>query len=364
MSELQFAIAGLGVIGVAAVVAYNAWVARRHRRIGEAVLPKVVADPLLDREVPAASADEIRVNWSESSHERGIESIGGASAPAERQEPEVEPAPDRHLLSPDFDFQIVLRTLDPVAGDRLVLLAGELARKHAHRIAVLGFSDSGVWERPDAQRAYTNVRTGLQLADRRGPADAGEIGAFKAAVQQFADEVMAVVEAGEINDAADRAQSVDGLCARVDTQVGINVIGRNMAFSPTRLRTLIERCGAEFAADGSAVIADEAGNPQYVILDHDGQSLAPNLLAGATVRGLTFLLDVPRVAGGDAVFARMVQAAKDFAGTLGGELVDDQRLPLTDAALDAIRKQIGQQQALMESSGIAPGSALARRLFA
>lgn len=357
MSDLQLAIALLGAIGVAAVVGYNAWVARRHRRLGERVLRQPAGDPLLDGEMPQ---------------------IPPASAVAVEALPRQEPmfgtgesgdatgmqAPEAHLLSPAFDYAMALHTLDPMSGERLGLLEGQLLREHVHRIVVIGWNDSSGWQRVDPDGAYTMASAALQLADRRGPAQPAEIEAFAAAVRAFAEEVMAVVDAGPIPRAAQQAGELDALCARVDTQVGVNVVGRNMAFSAARLRTLLERHAGDYAEDGSAVVVDPAVGPQFVIFDHDGQPLAPGAGNGITVRGLTFLLDVPRTARGAAVFSRMVEIAKDFAGTLGGELVDDQRLPLTDAALETIQRQIEQQQAAMAAAGIEAGSRLARRVFA
>jgi hypothetical protein len=368
MSELQLAIALLGALGVGGVVAYNAWVARRHRRIGERVLPPVAGDALL--ESGNAGADD------------GV--VEPVTVPADdpqpasppRVEPVMSPAggrskgaaairPEPQLLSADFDYLMTLSTLDAIPGEQLLSLAGDLARAHQHRVAVLGFDDATLrWAPVDVATGRDRVLAGLQLADRQGPTTDAEIAMFSGAVRRFANAAMAVVDAPPVQAAAEQARQLDALCARVDTQVGINVVGRNMAFSLARLRTLLERHANDFAPDGSAMALDGAGLLQFTVLDHDGQSLAPDGVAGATIRGLTFLLDVPRVAEGERVFGRMVQVARDFAGTLGGELVDDQRLPLTDAALDAIGRQIGQQQHLMTESGIAPGGPLARRLFA
>lgn len=363
MSELQLSIALLGVLGVGGVIAYNAWVARRHRRIGEGVLKPVAGDALLGGEADTAPV-------------RPVADIATEAPPAERVEPVIPPAasrpkgaaaikPEPHLLSTDFDYVMSLSTLDAIPGERLLSLAGDLGGAQQHRVAVLGFDEATLrWMPVDVGTPHTTVLAGLQLADRQGPTTDAEIAIFSGAVRRFADEVMAVVDAPALQAAAEQAKQLDALCARVDTQVGINVVGRNMAFSVARLKTLLERHATDFAADGSAMALDGDGWLQFSIVDHDGQPLAPDGVGGATIRGLTFLLDVPRVGEGERVFARMVQVARDFAGTLGGELVDDQRLPLTDAALDAIGRQIGQQQHLMAESGIAPGGALARRLFA
>ena len=59
----------------------------------------------------------------------------------------------------------------------------------------------------------------------------------------------------------------------------------------------------------------------------------------------------------------MVRVAEIFAATLGGQLVDDNRKPLTEGGLAMIRRSLEGIVHDMESHGIPAGSALARRLF-
>ena len=59
----------------------------------------------------------------------------------------------------------------------------------------------------------------------------------------------------------------------------------------------------------------------------------------------------------------MVHIARSMAEKLGGELVDDNRKPLTAQGLAAIRRQVEGVVRDMEAHGIPAGSALARRLF-
>ena len=79
--------------------------------------------------------------------------------------------------------------------------------------------------------------------------------------------------------------------------------------------------------------------------------------------GLTLALDVPRVANGVATLDRMVALAGKFADALIGEVVDDNRKPLTPSGLAIIRKTLTDIGATMESHGIIPGSPAALRLF-
>ena len=82
-----------------------------------------------------------------------------------------------------------------------------------------------------------------------------------------------------------------------------------------------------------------------------------------STHGVTFQLHVPCVAHGERVFNQMVDLARRFADVLHGTLVDDNRRPLSENALEPIRKQIGQYQALMAAQHVPAGSPLAQRLF-
>jgi FtsZ-interacting cell division protein ZipA len=83
-----------------------------------------------------------------------------------------------------------------------------------------------------------------------------------------------------------------------------------------------------------------------------------------TTGGLTFLIDVPRVHGGERVYAMLLDQARRFAEALQGMLVDDNRQPLTDAQLEQIRREyVIKPQESMQAFGIPAGSPLALRLF-
>jgi FtsZ-interacting cell division protein ZipA len=69
------------------------------------------------------------------------------------------------------------------------------------------------------------------------------------------------------------------------------------------------------------------------------------------------------VTDGVAAFDRMLATARQLAATLGGELVDAQRVPLSVAMIDAIRARTSELQQTMRDGGIAPGGIRALRLF-
>lgn len=106
-----------------------------------------------------------------------------------------------------------------------------------------------------------------------------------------------------------------------------------------------------FAADGNA---------EFAIRRLDDPQANPS---ASYFTGLTFALDLPHVANPAQALADMVSVAASMAEKLGGQLVDDNRRPLTDAGLASIRRSLDKVVHDMELHGTPAGSAHARRLF-
>ncbi|MND01578.1 Cell division protein ZipA [compost metagenome] len=62
-------------------------------------------------------------------------------------------------------------------------------------------------------------------------------------------------------------------------------------------------------------------------------------------------------------FDTMLEMARNFASTLDGALVDDNRSALSDDAISKIRRQLEAILAKMEAGQIAAGGTRALRLF-
>ena len=82
-----------------------------------------------------------------------------------------------------------------------------------------------------------------------------------------------------------------------------------------------------------------------------------------STHGVTFLLDVPRVTHGERVFDQMTHLAKIFSNTLGGIMVDDNRVPLSDSGIQRSKQQLIEIQGVMKNNHINAGSQSALRLF-
>jgi FtsZ-interacting cell division protein ZipA len=115
--------------------------------------------------------------------------------------------------------------------------------------------------------------------------------------------------------------------------------------------------------DGRFARCDDDGPVLYLLINQETQGFAAASMRTMSTHGVTFLLDVPRVANGDRVLTQMVELARRFAEALHGALVDDNRRPLSDVRNRADPPAGG---AIPDGDGASPGAgrrALAQRLF-
>jgi FtsZ-interacting cell division protein ZipA len=108
---------------------------------------------------------------------------------------------------------------------------------------------------------------------------------------------------------------------------------------------------------------DEQGGALFSLDNQESDPFLIDRIRNITTPGITFLLDVPRVANGVRVFDRMVAMSRSFADSLDGTLADDNRAMLNDSGLDRIRAQLRAIYTAMEQRGIEAGSPRALRLF-
>ncbi|MCB1967664.1 MAG: cell division protein ZipA C-terminal FtsZ-binding domain-containing protein, partial [Candidatus Accumulibacter sp.] len=126
---------------------------------------------------------------------------------------------------------------------------------------------------------------------------------------------------------------------------------------------LAESTGMVMDRQGRFVRCDDSGNVLYVLVNQEADAFSAESMKTLSTHGVTFLLDVPRVANGDRVLAQMIEQARRFAEALDGALVDDNRHPLSEAAIEPIRRQVAQFQAAMAAHELPAGGLLAQRLF-
>lgn len=377
MTELQYGLIGLGAAALAGVLAYNKWQEHAHRKVAERMLKAEHNDVLLGGAAQPAAGGRPEVSAGE---RREPVLAGGdmeaapafASAPAARpvEEPaEDVPAPDLppSLLDPRLDFIVVMELVDAVPALQILHSQREALQRVSKPVVWVGFNEAARrWEsiHPEAEHAYRRLRIGLQLADRRGPAADGELAVFVAAMQQLADELLAVADMPTSQPVLDQALELDRFCAEVDLEIGVNLVSRGTPFSGTKLRTLAESAGMVLGEDGLFTRYDEGGGALFSLQNLENAAFSAESMRSLSTHGLTFLLDVPRVARGERVFQQMLEVAGRFGEALQGMLVDDNRQPLGEAQLEHIKREfVAKPQAIMAKYGFPAGSPQALRLF-
>ncbi len=363
MSDLQLSLLALGAVFILAVIAFNWWQERRARGRAEKAFKGSGGDALFD--APRAPQER---------REPTIGAIGepeaAPRAPASppprapvRLEPDDLAAPGGPAaeISAHIDTVAVILADDPIMREQLEPLL-EALDGHTTPIHVEGIVDEQ-WHPIDTapRQSWRELRVGLQLASRAGPVPEEEIERFNAAIAAFAAEVNAVSQREAAAEAAERARSLDRFCAETDIEVAVNVIGQfGATLAASRVKQLALDHGLSETASGELVSFGPDGSREFVVRPFGEAASKP---AAVAMPGITFALDVPQVARPAEALDAMVQVARGIAGSLAGQLVDDNRRPLTEGGIASIRRSVEQIAGQMEAHGVPAGGSLARRLF-
>ncbi|HEX5865627.1 MAG TPA: cell division protein ZipA C-terminal FtsZ-binding domain-containing protein, partial [Casimicrobiaceae bacterium] len=212
---------------------------------------------------------------------------------------------------------------------------------------------------------WKEIAACLLLADRSGAASRADIDAFLQAVASVAAAVSADFAPPDAGEEAARAEELDRFCADLDVQIGLTILKSELGqIAGTRLRGVAEAAGFRLSGAGQfEYLQDETGAVLCSIQNYKQEPFTIDSLRMLTTPGIVLLIDVPHVADPVKVFDQMRLIAKRLAKTLEGMLVDDNRRPLDDAALAAIRSQVDATAAALRAAHIEPGGTRALRLF-
>ena len=211
---------------------------------------------------------------------------------------------------------------------------------------------------------YTSLRACLQLVDRSGPVSEVDLSKFCDIVRNFADSINAGADTPDIGEAYSQAILLDQFCAEVDVMIGINVISKDGgAFTGTKIRSLAEASGFKLEEGGVFNFREENEDTTFTLQNYEPTPFIPDNMRTLTTNGVTFLFDVPRIKNGERVFDQMTRLSEVFATTLGGIMVDDNRVPLNDSGLERIKHKVNEIQAVMKLRGFPTGDEIALRLF-
>ena len=268
---------------------------------------------------------------------------------------------------PDPDIETIVN-LQPAPPTGVGALAAGLHARFGKRSRWFGrVTRDGPWQllATTTRGEFVEFAACLLLADRNGAASRAQLETFARVIGELAPLLSARIVVPDIAAEIARAEALDRMCAEVDVQIGLTVVKPDAgSITGTRLRGVAEAAGFKLASGGRFEWhQDETGAVLYSMQNLRNEPFTVDTLRLSATNGVVFVLDVPRVVDPPRTFDQMKLAAKRMAHTLSAELVDDNRRPLDDPALAAIRDQVQSASDALAHYGIEPGSPRAVALF-
>lgn len=268
------------------------------------------------------------------------------------------------IIDERIDCIVELPLANMVAAERLMPLTVRMRRAGSKPVNVEGrLDEDSPWEPIRTGGRYLQLRMAVQLANRAGALNEVEFSEFSNLVQTLADAVDALPELPDMMETVARGRELDSFAAQCDAQLSVNVLSDGAPWSANYVQAVATQDGLLLSRDGMRFVKlDTRQNPVFMLQFGDTNFLRDDL----TYKGgdlITMLLDVP-VADEDLLpFRLMCDYARSIGQRIGGRVVDDQRRPLSDAALQNVDKQLLKLYERLEARGLPAGSPVTRRLF-
>jgi len=376
MSDLQISLIIIGIVVIAGVVVFNqVQQARYHRKIREAFRHEH-DDALLGERKSVSGNERIEPQFGEETLSAPVDGVDASSLPVRQHSPldSIQNETSAQNKSTNFEstinYIVDIRSRSMIPHEKLMDL---LQQKFDFGKPVRWFGihpEGHAWEEITLETVgnkggYVHLKGCLQLADRAGPVSEINLSRFRDMVEDFATQILAEVECPDITEAHAEAIALDRFCADVDVIMGVNIISKDGgAFVGTKIRALAEASGFRLESEGVFRYRDSETNAVMFSLGNFESTLfSPSNMRTLATHGITFLLDVPRVANGEKVFDQMAHIARLFSSTLNGILVDDNRVPLSENGVKRSKQQVANIQSIMAAHNIPAGSETALKLF-
>ena len=383
MSDLQISLIIVGIFIIGCVVFYNWMQQRRCERNTEKAFKNKYEDVLLETEEikeverfePIRSRVEPTIVRSDNKLEQKnlnttTEIVEPDSKPEQKDlNTTTEPAKPAKVYSNGVvDYVVSIQLKSPVTVSSLTEIL-EKKVDFGKPVRLLGQKEIGsYWEeialKSRSDIDYTVLRVCLQLVDRSGPVSEVDLSKFCDMVRNFAESINADADTPDIEEAYSQAVLLDQFCAEVDVMIGINVISKDGgAFTGTKIRSLAEASGFKLEGGGVFNFREENEDTTFTLQNYEPAPFMPDNMRTLTTNGVTFLFDVPRIKNGERVFDQMTRLSEVFATTLGGIMVDDNRVPLNDSGIERIKHKLSEIRAVMKLRDFPAGDEIALRLF-
>lgn len=356
--SLTVALAILGGLVLAGVVAQGAWKARQANPRRAEPTPGAAGPDTLSRIEPTIGDPEAAAPAAGTAEPVLVD----ASLAALRPAPARRPARIDGLI----DAIATLRLESPVTGELALAHLPPTRRAGTKPFLIEGLNaETGDWEAPAAGQRYGEFQAGLQMANRSGAVNEIEFSEFVQKVQAFAEPLGAMAELPDMLDVVARGRELDGFASEHDAQLAVTLRSNSVAWSVGYIQQCATRHGfVPGAVPGRLVLPGaEEGAPPLLVLTFDAQAALADDPQIAAVREATLSLDVPQSPESAEPFPAWQDAGRNLANDMDATLVDDGGQPITLHAFAAIGSELGKLYRTLESRDLAAGSPAARRLF-
>ncbi len=352
MNNLHLALAVLGAVVLAAVVAHGAWTSRKNRPKQADAEPKQAGtvEPALETVIGDERREPVLKGVAETAD-------GFGSLPTPRRDAELDSLID--VIAPI--------SIDGVVSGEAALAALPSTRRVGTKpFAVEGLSaETGLWEPPAAGQRYSAFQAGIQLANRMGPMNQIEFSEFVTKARHFADAVGGEPQFPDMLEEVARARELDQFAGEHDAQLSFTLRARNAAWSPGYVQQHAARLGFVAGVIPGRMVfpAEVDGQPPILGLSFDPQAALAEEPDKTALREVTLTLDVPQVEREDKPFERMCEAALSLAASMEGAITDDNGNAIRADTMETIHSDLQKLYDTLQARDLPVGSALCRRLF-
>jgi hypothetical protein len=349
MSSLTIALASLGGLVLAGVVAHGAWQARkagpRRAAAGEGVAPRTEhREPVLETDTGSPSQTD---------------PLPAAIEPRLHKRPSAR-------IDALIDAIASLTVDSPISGEMVLMHLPTTRRAGSKPLLIEGLhAETGEWESPMPGQRYGEFQAGVQLANRTGALNEIEYSEFVQKVQAFAEAIGAMADFPDMLDVVARARELDAYAGEHDAQLAVHLQARAAAWSVGYIQQHAGRHGfVAGVVPGRLVLPSaEEGAPPVLTLTFDSQAAFAEDPNRAAVRDVTLSFDVPQTDPRVDPFVAWQASAQALSIGMDAAIVDDHGRPLSPEGFAAIGGELTQLYEKLEARDLAAGSAAARRLF-
>ena len=351
MNSLTIALACLGGVVLAGIVAHGAWQARKAGPKRPEVAPVEPREPVLDGGGTSAERTE---------------PISGTAEEPEAPLPMALPRRPSLRIDALIDAIATLTLEAPVSGEMVLAHQPPTRRAGSKLFLIEGLNaETGDWEAPLPGQHYSEIQAGVQLANRTGAMNEIEYSEFVQKIEPFAEAIGAMADFPDMLDAASRARELDAFASQHDAQLAVHLQARSAAWSVGYIQQHAARHGfvAGMVPGRLVLPSAEEGAPPVLTLTFDSQAALAEDPNQAAVRDVTLSFDVPQTDPAVDPFIAWQASAQALSLGMDAGIVDDNGQPLSPQGFASIGAELGRLYDALESRDIAAGSMVARRLF-